>query len=224
MTIINGVFGGGTAIGSAGNITFQRHPAGNLARVKTSPTNPNTTPQQEARAVWSEIMERWRDALSIPQRDAWQSFALGAQTRGRRNYPHFITGRQAFIRANVIPRRAGFPFIDNPPNTPGLALTPVITILSDTTDGLRITAITPALAADDILQTQESVIYQTTRNYFKGPFFSVKFWLATDPLPFVLIPGIDISVGQRRFIRTSIVNATTGRRAIPVIYRVDATA
>jgi len=224
MTIIPGIFGGGTAIGSTGNVTFQRHPAGNLARAKVIPTNPNTTPQQEVRAVWTDIMTRWQTTLTNTMRDAWTDFALGAETRGRRRYPHFITGRQAFIRANTSIRRAGLPFVDNPPSTPGLAQTRIFTVTADSTDGVRITAISPALGANDLLQTQRSTVYQQTHNYFRGPYLETMFWTNADTLPFEIVPSVIVGFPERWFVRCTIVDTATGRLTMPQQFRADSFA
>jgi hypothetical protein len=224
MTITISPFGGSTAIGSIGGITFQRHPAGNLVKTKTVPFNPSTTTQQEVRAVWSAILDRWRDVLTNGQREAWQQYAEGAQTRGRRRYPHYITGRQAYIRANYMLGRAALPYVDAPPTTPGIEQPNVFTMSSDSTDGLRILTITPALTATEILQTQRSIEYFQTRNYFKGPFLDCRYFTSADPLPIVLMPGIIINFPFRTWTRLVTLDTANGRLSPAIIIQNDSFA
>jgi hypothetical protein len=224
VAIIPGIFGGGTAIGSAGGVTFQRHPAGNLARAKVIPANPNTTPQQEVRAIWTEIMDRWRTTLTNAQRESWQQYADGAKTRSRRQMAHFISGRQAYIRANMPIRRALLPFVDTPPITPGLALPAVFTITADSTNGIRITAINPPLSADQILQTRRSSQFFQTRNYYRSPWFETTFWDSTDILPFELVPSVVVGFPERYWINLYIIHKSNGRQTIPQKIQVDSNA
>ena len=212
MTIVIGPFGGGTAIGSTGSNTFQRHPAGNLVRQRVTPANPSTAAQVSIRAVWSGIMTHWRTGLTAEQREAWAQYATTFQVRGRRRYPHFITGRQAFIRANVIPRRIADPFIDNPPPLPGILQPHAFGVFSTSGAGIIITATFPTLTVDELLQVRLSFAHNFTRNYFRGPWRVSPVFEGIIGAPFLLQAPPLTNIGERYFLTFTVINRLNGQQ------------
>ena len=123
MAIIDGSSVTTNVRGSIGSTTYGRNRAGNFARERKTPVNPNTARQQQARAQMLPINTRWKN-LTNGQRLNWMAAAESSEWArtnrfGRRYQP---SGYQLFMQLNLqlayfliqvndVPPKAIFPSV-----------------------------------------------------------------------------------------------------------------
>ena len=118
--------------GSLDGITASRNRGGQYFRKRATPTNPNSTNQQEVRAAMGALSSGWR-LLTQDQRDNWTSYAdqtpveIQGETR-------FLTGFQQYIKGNTPREYFEVDRIDDGPATAGLPIftTPTLAITAAT--------------------------------------------------------------------------------------------
>lgn len=86
--------------GSQGGTTFSRNRYGMYTRNRTKPINPNSARQISARERFNTLATYWRDTLTQPQRDAWDTYAAGTNWQNRVGQVVQLTGMNHFIRSN----------------------------------------------------------------------------------------------------------------------------
>lgn len=170
-------FGGGV-VGMSGSIagnTFARNRYGSYVRSRTVPVNPNSTLQQEIRAIMSTVRDAWFETLTTAQRAAWAVYAANVQVPNRLGESINLTGYNMFCRTNLAALYNGATLIDDAPATYSLAE-------QDETVAVTLTAATGAtsVAFNDALDwldetggyllVYESAPQNPTVNFFKGPY------------------------------------------------------
>ena len=83
--------------GSVGQQTFSRNHWRPYVKARTSPVQPDTQPQLDARAFMTEVSQAWQ-TLSPGERLAWQTFAQDQNTRSRLSSSHKMTGFNCYCR------------------------------------------------------------------------------------------------------------------------------
>lgn len=107
----------GTMSGSIGGITASHNRAGMYFRNRVVPTNPNTTRQQSVRTNFSSCVNYWANTLTAAQRLAWETFAANTPQTDVLGQSFFLTGQQAFIKANTLRLQATQAIIAAGPTT-----------------------------------------------------------------------------------------------------------
>jgi len=135
--------------GAIGAIVFSRNKGGAYAKLKGSPTNPNTARQQAARGILAELSTDWM-SLSTAKQAAWNGYAETHPLMDPLGNEYTMTGHQAFVRVNFRLKDSGNTELTDPPAGPspdqvtGLAVT--------FTDGdTASVAFTNTLGADECL-------------------------------------------------------------------------
>jgi len=123
----------GTMSGSMGGCTASHNRAGMYFRNRVVPTNPNTTRQQNVRAYFTAAVNAWASTLTAAERADWETWAANVPFLDTLGQTFFLTGQQAFIRANVVGYQLG---------RSTLVAAPI-----DFNNGQPIAAIAPATAA-----------------------------------------------------------------------------
>jgi len=201
MALVNAPFGTNEFLGSVGSTTFQRGPSGLVARTRSIPVNPNTGPQNQVRTNLSVISFAWQNILTPALRQVWNNYAQDTPMPNRFGINRNIGGRNHFIRTNTTRFLISLPLDQTAPLTPGVANMPTFILTADTTAGLEIDAISPAIAAGDWLSIRLSSAQNQTKNYFSSPF---RFAVALDSTvvpPFQILPGSALTIGTRIFLR-----------------------
>lgn len=101
--------------GSVGGQTFATGPGGLMVRQRSSPTQPQTVPQQEVRQRLSGRSKGWVDDLTDAQRQAWIDFAAANPIPGAFGEPMVLSGIGMYVRLNLQLEAAGAASIDDPP-------------------------------------------------------------------------------------------------------------
>lgn len=91
--------------GSVGTEAYSRNAYGPYVKVRKSPTNPNTVPQQNARAVITAAVAAWQ-ALTDPQRNVYIVEARSRSTKNRLGVSTKLTGYHLFIRQYQLADKA----------------------------------------------------------------------------------------------------------------------
>ncbi|MEE8539995.1 MAG: hypothetical protein V3S54_09265 [Woeseiaceae bacterium] len=85
--------------GSIGGTVFSRNRGGSYMRLRTIPTDPNTTAQQNVRAILASQSQAWA-ALTIAQRAAWENFADQNPITDVLGESVLLSGHQSFVKLN----------------------------------------------------------------------------------------------------------------------------
>lgn len=116
------------ASGSIGGITYSHNRGGMYTRTRTTPVNPNTARQLEARANLAQASSAWSTLLTDTNRQAWTTYANGTPVVNALGAQLILTGQQMFNKC-MLPRLiAGLALIPAGPLITGLATTPTFTV------------------------------------------------------------------------------------------------
>lgn len=214
MAIFNGGALVGEIRGSAGGLTFSRNTHGQYIRTRAKPVNPNTMRQSQARQRVETIQSAWRNTLTQLQRTGWDDYAKGSPVLNKLGNQTILSGLNMFLRYNAIYLQAGGTLRSAPPPVNGIKALPVVTITGDTTDGIVITTLLPALAANDAMIAFISPPKSFTVNFFGSGFTQTVPSLGVMTLPFELVPAASLAIGQRYFIdfRAAFANGVPSER------------
>lgn len=161
--------------GSVGGLTFSHNAGGMYTRARATPTNPNTTFQQEVRNAMSTLLGIWSATLTPAQRDGWSDYAADTPVTNRLGDAITLSGISMFVKSNV-PRLQALlaPVLNRPPFNdfgPSPELTP--SAASAATQNVSIAFTNPGGWAN---QTGSALLIRLSRpqnpaiNFFKGPY------------------------------------------------------
>lgn len=197
---------------------------GQYLRNKTTPVNPQTSFQQNARQILASISASWRE-LTFAQRQSWNA--------GQVNFPftdifgdvRYLSGQTLFVKLNANLAKIGQPLIDSAPLPVGIPTIEAEALVAEVTAGVLTTldatfdiATVPAgyqLAVFATPPTAPGISFVKNRFRFIGTatvttneadlltLYSARF-------------GTEAVIGQRVFVRFALVNSTTGQQGIPV--------
>lgn len=144
----------GELSGSIRGVVYSHNKGGAYARGRTIPTNPTSTKQSSARAIFATLSSQW-STLTAGQRADWELWAGLNPVVNRLGQSFLRTGQQAFVGLNSRLLQAGATAVLTCPATtgPGDLLTLVVTATSPTTLSAAFTA-TPLAAGQRILLWQ----------------------------------------------------------------------
>lgn len=143
----------GQLSGSQGSTVASRNRYGSYLRGRSTPVNPNTTPQQLVRARLGSLSQQWRQ-LTQSQRDGWEAYGLQVNRQDSLGVTYTLNGQTAFQSVNLNRLAVGNAIITSAP--PGIDDPPTITALSNTADSsvpeIIITwTVTGGLATNDLI-------------------------------------------------------------------------
>ncbi len=213
-----GPHGGGAASGAVGSHVASHNSGGQYLRARTTPTNPNTTFQQEVRNAVRTLSSLW-NTLTPEQRDDWKVYGTNTSLRNRLGDTIHISGIANYVRSNTSRLQAGLARIDEAPGTYDLGDlgSPAITAfdVGTTTGTLTLDPdsdwITTATGSENTLLVYLSRPQNAGINFFKGPFrlaatinsVAGSTGTATITLPFTVTAGLQQQVfGQSRVTRS----------------------
>lgn len=133
--------------GSIGGITYSHNAGGMYSRTRATPTNPNSTAQQAARAAMSAASAQW-SLYTDANRALWNAYAAATAWTDRLGQSIQVTGFQAFCRWATLRERAGLAITGAPPaGTSGFGEAPTAIAIEVTTPAATIT-ISPSTSDD----------------------------------------------------------------------------
>lgn len=86
------------ASGSIGDTTYSRNQYGQYVRARTTPTQPDTTKQVNARTSFSAAVTAWQSTLTAAERTSWQRYADQVLSVDSLGQPQRLSGFQAYLR------------------------------------------------------------------------------------------------------------------------------
>lgn len=223
MAIIRGAFGGAQIRNSLSSVTFAQGPFGTVARARTPPVNPNSARQVAIRAALALVSFRWSNLLTSAQRQAWDAYAATTPLPDPFGGTKLVSGRQMWMRTNVIFADLLGTVLDAAPGTPGVGQPPLLTIAASTANGLEVTAITPTIAAGALVNVRVGLPVNFARNFYKAPFTNVATIDSTTVFPITLIPAAQMVIGQRYFTASRHIEVD-GKVSERTIFQADVTA
>lgn len=162
------------ASGSVGGITFARNRGGLYIRARSIPVDPNTTQQQEIRAAFGSLVNRWINTLTAGQRATWNIYAANVPLTGPLGDPVTVSGQNHYVRSNVPRIQLITTIIDDAPLIFDTGtLSPVtITNLSAAVQqfDVNFTDLDGWNLANGHLVLQHSRPVNPTINFFRGPY------------------------------------------------------
>jgi len=195
--------------GKLGGIVFSRNTWGAYIRNKVSPVQPRTSRQNLIRQKMTLMSQRWRDVLTIAQRDAWTAYAVGTNKSPYLGTKAPLTGLIAYIRFNVQWTVMGQTVLDTAPAIPGEAPMPLMTVTGTVANGVRLTALTPINAVGDKIDVYSNKpLLSQARNFFNGPWQNRVIVDSNSVFPVVVVPPAECAVGQRWYLRARYFDAT----------------
>jgi hypothetical protein len=147
-----------------------------IARVRTIPTNPSTTRQQEIRASFSQARAIW-PTLTRTVRNGWDQWAATVSLMGPTGEYH-VPGRQWFIgilaTVYYLAQRGivFFAPLHSPPVLHGLISTPIAVITNPPTGNGYTITLNPITTEQLRAFTFRSIAFTDDRNFFQGPFLT----------------------------------------------------
>lgn len=192
----------GELVGSMGNNTWQRGRFGAILRQRTTPVDPQTTPQIETRSALSTLSQGWKNDLIQAVRDGWNTYAQNTPWTNTFGDPVTLTGRQMYIRTNLPNLRFRGEVIDFPPSIPGVPSNPqTVTVTATAMSGVEITDIdNNNLGATDFLFVYRAGPFAQSKNFYKGPWTFVDTLDSSTMLPFTVVPAAEVEAGQKWFV------------------------
>lgn len=132
--------------GSTGSITYSRNKGGHYRKLKSNPTNPQTSYQMFQRALLGGFAGLWTSLLTDAQRLAWNAETINYPYTDSQGHTYFLSGLDLFtalgINALTISAIPNFtPPVFQPAGAP-LTLTPVV--VGSTSVTIDLTAIQSA--------------------------------------------------------------------------------
>lgn len=201
--------------GKLGGHVYARNKGGSYIRTKTKPLNPKTLAQSLVRNNFTSNSQAWR-GLTASQRQAWISATVNFPKKGKLAETETLSGSQLFMRINNNLLNIEQATISLPPTPQAV---PALSALSLAFSATASTA--TATFAPTPVPTGYSLVFQGTAPTSAGKYnVSNKFRnFYIDPAASASPSNIYASyvakfgpaaVGQKVFIRTKLVDNTTG--------------
>lgn len=220
MASIQPPYGGSEIAGSIGNTTFQRGSSGLIMRARAKPVNPNTPRQVAIRAALATASAAWTNTLTAAERQAWADYAVATPMPNRFGNNINVGGRQMFLRSSVAIVDNGGTVAATAPATPGVAAPITIVLTGDTTAGIEIASVSPAIPTGALLFIGESIPVSQARNFYKAPFTKQGFISSVTTYPHLLKANTEVAIGQRYFYSARLIQ-DDAKVSEQVIVRVD---
>ena len=208
--------------GSLGGITAARNKGGQYLRARATPVDPNTQPQQTARAAMTQLVTAWIEDLTEQQREAWRIYAENVTTTNRLGDTISLSGQNWYIGCNTPRIRAGLARVDDAPTVYDQAsLAPVsIAVTGQDLDVTFDDTASWVNQAGSALLVQTSPQQNPTKLFYKGPFTFTTAILGDDTTPPVSPVGYEmdqnVAAGNLLYARIRL-SLADGRLSTPQI-------
>lgn len=165
--------------GSIGGMTFSRNRGGAYIRNRTTPVNPSSQRQVDARSQFSAAMAVWAHVLTDYQRMTWTDYASEVPYQNSLGQQRYLSGQQRFIQAYTTVANAGGTvsstytasndYTEAPsPIPPGLMFTFEGPMGRTVVVNQAVSA--PGVKIGDKLHIHLGPLMSQSRFYFKGPY------------------------------------------------------
>jgi len=215
----------GEMSGKLNGSVYARNRGGTYVRKWAKPTNPNTAPQQAARAAMSALVTAWLGTLSALQRAAWETYAANVPMVNRLGQAISLTGQNHFIRSNSPRIQAGLASVEDAPVIFNLGtLNPLTGAATEAPQEINVTYDDTQDWCDEddsALILQNSREMSATRNFFKGPFqfnaVAEGDSVAPPASPVTLVPLFALTEGNVVYVRARLSQADGRLSSVQVV-------
>jgi hypothetical protein len=185
---------------------------GNYIRNKTTPVNPQTVYQQNARAILAAMSQGWA-GITEDQRNGWKALAQTMPFTDIFGDPKILTGQMMFVKLNTNLEKIGEAPLSDAPAKEAIPF-------------LETVSVAATVAAGVITDANFSVIVFATPAVNPGISFVKNQFRMIGVAPAPAAGVIDISAlwnarfgsavaGQRIFVRMALVSENSGQQGIP---------
>ncbi len=204
--------------GKIGGQVASRNRAGAYMRNKVTPVNPNTSFQQDARALLTELAQGWRD-LTQAQRDAWNSAVQDFAKTDVFGDIKSPTGFNLYVRLNANIETVEQTQITNPP------LVAAVDFVELTAAVLNITGSVGTIAFNPTIPSGMTSILRATPSLSQGISFVKSEFRIIDLVPDGTATGHAMwteyvakfgtpTEGAKVFFQLETVNEITGQKSV----------
>jgi hypothetical protein len=188
--------------GQIGGVVFSRNRFGLYMRSNTSPVNPMSPRQTTIRSIFTQMAQRWRDTVTPTQRARWESYAQGTPLPDQYGLKQTMLGLNMYQRFNVPWVDIGETVVDDAPTAAGQAPMLTVTLIGNSVEGIKATAIVPTLTTNDrIVILRCAAAVSRARNFFNGPWTFNSSFAGDVVLPAVVVDPAEVAVGQRWYFQ-----------------------
>lgn len=147
MAIFNPTLG--SIRGRIGGNVFSHNKGGDIIRLGTPPTNPQTSRQQATRAILGSLSSEWTSLLTQAQRDDWDVYAANNPIKNSLGLDIYINGLGWYVKCNARLADAGLAAVVDAPifGAPTAPLTFSIDVSAVTTGDVTYTVVAGATEA-----------------------------------------------------------------------------
>jgi hypothetical protein len=192
-------------------------------RNKTTPVNPQTSFQQNARSILASQSQAW-SGVSQAQRNGWSALAQTLPFTDIFGDPKTLSGQALFVKLNVNLLKIGESAISSAPlkeAVPGIQATALTaTVTAGTISALNLTIAPATIPAGFSMVVFATPAINAGVSFVKNQFRQIG--VAGAPLGGVIDLETlwnarfgAISAGQKIFIRIALVSQTSGQQGIP---------
>lgn len=144
MAIINVTLG--SIRGRIGGNVFSHNKGGDIIRLGTPPTNPQTSRQQVTRSILGTLASQWTSLLTQAQRDDFDVYAANHPVKNSLGLDVYINGLDWYVKVNARLLDAGLtPIVDAPIfGAPDAPATFAIDVTAATTGSVTYTVVCAA--------------------------------------------------------------------------------
>lgn len=130
--------------GKLGGHVFSKNKGGAYVRTKVVPSNPQTTSQSAMRAALTLLSQGWR-ALTVDQRNSWNSAVGNFQKINALGDAHIINGNSLYVGLNLNLLQVAASQITSAPQPTAVGVCGLISVTADVSDGTIECAFAPTV-------------------------------------------------------------------------------
>lgn len=219
--LVKAGFIAGALSGSAGGITASHNKGGQYFRLRSIPTNPSSTKQQEVRAILASQSQGWADRTDA-ERNAWENWAQENTITNALGDSILMSGHQAYIKLNSRLDLDGDTLLTVPPiiNAPA-ALESAVQAADIGVGAVDLTFTATPLPATVKLWMTAAVTNSPGISFIKNLLRFVGTSAAAETSPFdnqTLIEAVfgALIVGQTLTVRAATFDVATGLLSVPL--------
>lgn len=208
--------------GKLGGHVLAKNKGGAYIRTKVTPANPQSVDQQTVRNRLTGLAQGWRGLTQV-QRDAWNSAVQDFKRIGLFGDTIVPSGFNLYCQLNANLINIGIAQIDVPP-VPS-AVGALVTLSFTMASGVPAMSVTftDAITADQAVILEATPGVSQGKNFVKSQFRQIAVLDNTDNSPYNALAaytakfGSVPAIGQKVFIRATVVNNATGQAGIGLV-------
>ena len=206
--------------GKLNGTVLAKNKGGTYARVKVTPTNPQTTAQQNGRNILATHSQGW-GGLTQAQRDGWNNAAANYPYTDRFGNIKHLSGQQLYVQLNSNLNYANAAAIDDAPTPVAIPAITSLGIASATPTALSITFTPTPIAAGFAMILRLTPNIKPGRAFVKNQFRNVAVIAAAGTSPHNTFAAYEAlfgppTTGSKIFVEAFLVSTTSGQAGIPL--------